>query len=243
MSDESKSKSTKNICPTCRNATIRRVTRDYKVKLPDGQASTVANLSFEECPECKDEFFSIEAMDRISDKVSAELDSLSLSDLKRIREKLQPNMTLLAESLGLGSKTWMRWENGEQNISRSMGYFIRTLSQFPEVYEWVADRSWRQDGAEEQTTTQEHSCATDELFSKAMQVYLSVKSREALSEDEKEESGSLVNELLNRASSVSKKSSINLRRGDIQDSDSRFKDSDSIFKDLESIFKDFPEAS
>ena len=137
----------------------------------------------------------------------------------------------------------MRWENGEQNISRSMGYFIRTLSHFPEVYEWVADRSWRQDEAEEQTTTQEHSCATDELFSKAMQVYLSVKSREALSEDEKEESGSLVNELLNRASSVSKKSSINLRRGDIQDSDSRFKDSDSIFKDFDSIFKDFAEAS
>jgi putative zinc finger/helix-turn-helix YgiT family protein len=143
MSDESKNNSSKDICPTCRNATIRRVTRDYKVKFPDGQTSTVANLSFEECPECKDEFFSSEAMDRISDKVSAELDSLSLSDLKRIREKLQPNMTLLAESLGLGSKTWMRWENGEQNMSRSMGYFVRAMEQFPEVYEWVANRGWR----------------------------------------------------------------------------------------------------
>ena len=175
MSDESKNKSTNNICPTCRNATIRRVTRDYKVNLPDGQTSTVANLSFEECPECKDEFFSSEAMDRISDKVSAELDSLSSSDLKRIREKLQPNMTLLAESLGLGSKTWMRWENGEQNISRSMGYFIRTLSQFPEVDEWVADRGWRQDEAEDQATTQQPSSAIDELLSKVAQDFLLVQ--------------------------------------------------------------------
>jgi putative zinc finger/helix-turn-helix YgiT family protein len=243
MSDESKNNSSKDICPTCRNAKIRRVTRDYKVNLPDGQTSTVANLSFEECPECKDEFFSSEAMDRISDKVSAELDSLSSSDLKRIREKLQPNMTLLAESLGLGSKTWMRWENGEQNISRSMGYFIRTLSQFPEVYEWVADRGWRQDEAEEQATTQEHSSAISELFSKVMQNYLSVKSGETLSEDEKEESGSFVNEMFNRTSSVSKKSRINLRRGDIQDSDSRFKGADSRFNDFDASFKDFAEAS
>jgi hypothetical protein len=152
-------------------------------------------------------------------------------------------MTLLAESLGLGSKTWMRWENGEQNISRSMGYFIRTLSQFPEVYEWVADRGWRQDEAEEQATTQEHSSAISELFSKVMQNYLSVKSGETLSEDEKEESGSFVNEMFNRTSSVSKKSRINLRRGDIQDSDSRFKGADSRFNDFDASFKDFAEAS
>jgi putative zinc finger/helix-turn-helix YgiT family protein len=224
MSDESKNKSTNNICPTCRNATIRRVTRDYKVKLPDGQTSTVANLSFEECPECKDEFFSSEAMDRISDKVSAELDSLSLSDLKRIREKLQPNMTLLAESLGLGSKTWMRWENGEQNISRSMGYFIRTLSQFPEVYEWVADRGWRQDEAEDQATTQQPSSAIDELLLKVAQDLLLVQSSETAGIDEDEEMDQYRDQPLNNPSNLSKQSRINTRRGDIQHVDPRFRD-------------------
>jgi putative zinc finger/helix-turn-helix YgiT family protein len=223
MSDESKNKSTKDICPTCRNATIRRVTRDYKVNLPDGQTSTVANLSFEECPECKDEFFSSEAMDRISDKVSAELDSLSSSDLKRIREKLQPNMTLLAESLGLGSKTWMRWENGEQNISRSMGYFIRTLSQFPEVYEWVADRGWRQDEAEEQATTQQPSSAIDELLLKVAQDLLLVQSSETAGIDEDVEMDQYRDQPLNTPSNSSKKSRINTRRGDVQHVDSRFR--------------------
>ena len=223
MSDESKNKSTKDICPTCRNATIRRVTRDYKVNLPDGQTSTVANLSFEECPECKDEFFSSEAMDRISDKVSAELDSLSSSDLKRIREKLQPNMTLLAESLGLGSKTWMRWENGEQNISRSMGYFIRTLSQFPEVYEWVADRGWRQDEAEEQATTQQPSSAIDELLLKVAQDLLLVQSSETAGIDEDVEMDQYRDQPLNTPSKFSKKSRINTRRGDVQHVDSRFR--------------------
>jgi putative zinc finger/helix-turn-helix YgiT family protein len=216
MSDESKNNSSKDICPTCRNATIRRVTRDYKVNLPDGQTSTVANLSFEECPECKDEFFSSEAMDRISDKVSAELDSLSSSDLKRIREKLQPNMTLLAESLGLGSKTWMRWENGEQNISRSMGYFIRTLSQFPEVYEWVADRGWRQDEAEDQATTQQPSSAIDELLSKVAQDFLLVQSSETAEMDEDKELDKYLDQVFNQPSSVCKNSRINFRMGDKQ---------------------------
>ena len=216
MSDESKSKSTKNICPTCRNATIRRVTSDYKVKLPDGRTSTVANLSFEECPECKDEFFSSEAMDRISDKISADVDSLSLSDLKRIREKLQPNMTLLAESLGLGSKTWMRWEKGEQNISRSMGYFIRTLSQFPEVYEWVADRGWRQDEAEEQATTQQPSSAIDELLSKVAQDFLLVQSSETAEMDEDKELDKYLDQVFNQPSSVCKNSRFNFRKGDIE---------------------------
>ena len=216
MSDESKNKSTKHICPTCRNATIRRVTRDYKVKLPDGQTSTVANLSFEECPECKDEFFSSEAMDRISDKVSAELDSLSLSDLKRIREKLQPNMTLLAESLGLGSKTWMRWENGEQNISRSMGYFIRTLSRFPEVYEWVADRGWRQDEAEEQATTQQPSSAIDETSSKVMQYLNGLQLGETAGIDEDEELDKFLVKVFNQPSNVCKQSRFNFRKGDIE---------------------------
>jgi len=133
-------------------------------------------------------------------------------------------MTLLAESLGLGSKTWMRWENGEQNMSRSMGYFIRAIAQFPDVYEWVADRGWRQDEAEEQATTQEPSSASDETLSKVMQDYLSLKSGETLSEDEKEESGKFVNEMFNRISSVSKRSRVHSRRGDVQHVDARFRD-------------------
>ena len=243
MNPETSNPAPRGVCTQCHEGTYQNMTKDYTVHLRDGDQCTIANLAQRKCNQCGHVVLPWPSALRVDRAVADHTEPVTPEFLKTTRGQLQSNMTLLAESLGLGSKTWMRWENGEQNISRSMGYFIRTLSQFPEVYEWVADRSWRQDGAEEQTTTQEHSCATDELFSKAMQVYLSVKSREALSEDEKEESGSLVNELLNRASSVSKKSSINLRRGDIQDSDSRFKDSDSIFKDLESIFKDFPEAS
>jgi hypothetical protein len=133
-------------------------------------------------------------------------------------------MTLLAESLGLGSKTWMRWENGEQNISRSMGYFIRTLSQFPEVYEWVADRGWRQDEAEDQATTQQPSSAIDELLLKVAQDLLLVQSSETAGIDEDEEMDQYRDQPLNNPSNLSKQSRINTRRGDIQHVDPRFRD-------------------
>jgi hypothetical protein len=125
-------------------------------------------------------------------------------------------MTLLAESLGLGSKTWMRWENGEQNMSRSMGYFIRAMAQFPEVYEWVADRGWRQDEAEEQATTQEPSSAVDETLSKLMQDLNALKVGEAAGIDEDLELDKFLVKVFNQPSNVCKQSRFNFRKGDIE---------------------------
>ena len=110
----------------------------------------------------------------------------------------------------------MRWENGEQNISRSMGYFIRTLSQFPEVYEWVADRGWRQDEAEDQATTQQPSSAIDELLSKVAQDFLLVQSSETAEMDEDKELDKYLDQVFNQPSSVCKNSRINFRMGDKQ---------------------------
>jgi transcriptional regulator with XRE-family HTH domain len=156
--------------------------------------------------------------------VADHTEPVSAEFLKQTRLSLQPNMTLLAESLGLGSKTWMRWENGEQNMSRSMGYFIRAMAQFPEVYEWVADRGWRQDEAEEQATTQQSSSAIDELLSKVAQDFLLVQSSETSGIDEDEEIDQYRDQPLNNPSNFSKQRRINTRRGDIQHVDPRFRD-------------------
>jgi len=211
----------KPTCPSCREGLIKRVTRDYKIKLPDGKSSTIANLRFEECPKCKDEFFSAEAMERISDKVSAESDSLTSSELKRIREKLQSNMTLLGESLGFGSKTWMRWEKGEQNISRSMGYFVRAMAQFPEVYEWVADRAWR--GEEIRPEAKEQSPIKD-LERKILKTYLSLSKPDKREELESKTLDEFLTYVFNSPQKKTQPARINSRRGDIQHVDSRFSD-------------------
>ena len=130
-------------CPGCNKGQLKSVTKDYKVKLPEGDTVTVANLSFRECETCGETVFSALAAQRIDQAIADHTEPLTPEELTKLREVLQANKPLLAESLGLGSKTWLRWESGEQSISRSMGYFIRAMAQFPEVYQWVAGRAWR----------------------------------------------------------------------------------------------------
>ena len=130
-------------CTNCQTGKLKNTTVDYKATLRDGDSVTVPNLNFKECASCGDAVFPAEAARRIDQAVLDHTEPLTLEELKKVRKLLESNKTLLAESLGLGSKTWLRWESGEQSISRSMSYFIRAMAEFPEAYKWVAQRGWR----------------------------------------------------------------------------------------------------
>ena len=56
-----------------------------------------------------------------------------------------------ADAIGLGEKTFHRWLKGTQIASRSMGYYLRAMQHFPEAFEWVKKRGWR-DGAPDSET-------------------------------------------------------------------------------------------
>ena len=132
-----------DLCAQCHDGTYQNMTKDYTVELRDGDQCTIANLAQRKCNQCGHVVLPWPSVQRVDRAVADHTEPVTTEFLKTARSQLQPSMTLLAESLGLGSKTWMRWENGEQNMSRSMGYFVRAMEQFPEVYEWVADRGWR----------------------------------------------------------------------------------------------------
>ena len=216
MNPETSNPAPRGVCTQCHEGTYQNMTKDYTVHLRDGDQCTIANLAQRRCNQCGHVVLPWASALRVDRAVADHTEPVNPDFLKTTRGQLQPNMTLLAESLGLGSKTWMRWENGEQNMSRSMGYFIRAMAQFPEVYEWVADRGWRQDEAEEQTTTQEPSSAIDETLSKVMQDFNALKLGETAGIDEDEELDKYLVQVFNQPSSVCKNSRINFRKGDIQ---------------------------
>ena len=143
MNPETSNPAPRGVCTQCHEGTYQNMTKDYTVRLRDGDQCTIANLAQRKCNQCGHVVLPWASALRVDRAVADHTEPVNPDFLKTARGQLQPNMTLLAESLGLGSKTWMRWENGEQNMSRSMGYFIRAMAQFPEVYEWVADRGWR----------------------------------------------------------------------------------------------------
>ena len=216
MNPETSNPAPRGVCTQCHEGTYQNMTKDYTVRLRDGDQCTIANLAQRKCNQCGHVVLPWASALRVDRAVADHTEPVNPDFLKTTRGQLQPNMTLLAESLGLGSKTWMRWEKGEQNMSRSMGYFIRAMAQFPEVYEWVADRGWRQDEAEEQTTTQEPSSAIDETLSKVMQDFNALKLGETAGIDEDEELDKYLVQVFNQPSSVCKNSRINFRKGDIQ---------------------------
>ena len=132
-----------DLCTQCHEGTYQNMTKDYTVELRDGDQCSIANLAQRKCNQCGHVVLPWPSVQRVDRAVADHTEPVTAEFLMIARNQLQPNMTLLAESLGLGSKTWMRWEKGEQNMSRSMGYFVRAMAQGPEVYEWVADRGWR----------------------------------------------------------------------------------------------------
>ena len=68
---------------------------------------------------------------------------LSQKELEDLQEKSGLDQTEISEVLGLGSKTFHRWLKGTQYPSRSMGYYLRVLAEFPEAFEWLKAKGWR----------------------------------------------------------------------------------------------------
>ena len=143
MNPETSNPAPRGVCTQCHEGTYQNMTKDYTVHLRDGDQCTIANLAQRKCNQCGHVVLPWPSALRVDRAVADHTEPVTPEFLKTTRGQLHSNMTLLAESLGLGSNPWLRWENGEQNMSRSMGYFIRAMAQFPEVYEWVADRGWR----------------------------------------------------------------------------------------------------
>jgi len=71
-------------------------------------------------------------------------DTVSVEILKEFLTKFHLDQTEAADALGLGAKTFHRWVRGTQRVSRSMGYFLRAMVEFPEAFEWIQQRRWRE---------------------------------------------------------------------------------------------------
>ena len=213
-----------DLCAQCHKGTYQNMTKDYTVELRDGDQCTIANLAQRKCDQCGHIVLPWSSVQRVDRAVVDHTEPVQPEFLRSVRGQLEPNMTLLAESLGLGSKTWMRWESGEQNMSRSMGYFVRAMAQFPEVYEWVADRAWRQAKTVQTPNKPQPAYTIDELLAKVIQDYQAAKSIETSEIDDNEELGRYLEQVFHQSSRASKKSRVISRCGDIQHVDHRFRD-------------------
>jgi putative zinc finger/helix-turn-helix YgiT family protein len=130
-------------CSACENGHYEEVLVPYRTMTADEVQVLIPQVKVLRCSACADELLPPETQKQIDEAIAEATEQLSPRDLEAIWEKFGLDQTETAEVLGLGSKTFHRWLNGNQYPSRSMGYYLRVLAEFPETFEWLRGRGWR----------------------------------------------------------------------------------------------------
>jgi len=135
---------TKNTtCPCCGEGTLRSLSRDYLAKIGEGQTIKASNISMEVCDKCGEEILALEAAREVDLAIAEYTERLTPAELTAIREGFGVDKTEMSKALGLGGKTYLRWEQGSQYPNRSMGNDLRVLREIPEAFEWLRTRGWK----------------------------------------------------------------------------------------------------
>lgn len=115
----------------------------YTVQLPDGDSFVLPSLEIFRCGQCAAVEIPSASSEQIELAIDKYTDSLSAEFLEEFLTHFGLDQTTAAQALGLGGKTIHRWIRGTQRVSRSMGYFLRAMRQFPEAFHWVRNRAWQ----------------------------------------------------------------------------------------------------
>ena len=132
-----------NLCPACNTGHLYPRRIDYTIPIGDGLTVKVPNLLVEVCDHCGESVLSADASDAVDAVIADQSEELTTHEVEQFREGCGVDQTEMSEILGLGGKTYHRWEKGNQVVSRSMGYYLRVLAEFPEAFQWLRDRGWR----------------------------------------------------------------------------------------------------
>jgi putative zinc finger/helix-turn-helix YgiT family protein len=130
-------------CDECDSGTVETVTEDYTIHSPDGNTIVVPGVEMHRCSQCGETLIPAASSRYITEFQARESEQLTREELHAIFERSNLTQKDFAEALGLGEKTFHRWLKGTQVVSRSMGYYLRSMDLFPEAFDWVKERSWR----------------------------------------------------------------------------------------------------
>ena len=131
-------------CPCCQQGHFALVQIDHTERVAEDNPITVPGVWVERCEHCGETVFPGETTRFIESVVADETEQLTARELERIREDLGvATQDEMSEILGLGLKTYHKWESGRQFPTRSMSYYIRVLADVPGAFEYLRRRAWR----------------------------------------------------------------------------------------------------
>ena len=131
-------------CPSCQKGLFALVQIDHTEPVADDNPITVPGVWVERCDHCGEIVFPGETTRFIESAVAEQTEQLTSRELERIREDLGvATQDEMSDALGLGLKTFHKWESGRQFPTRSMSYYIRVLAGVPGAFDFLRRRAWR----------------------------------------------------------------------------------------------------
>lgn len=123
-------------CPICEKGDLKTVTDTYVTEYlgRDGVSRPlyVPNVTWSECGACGEAILDDDAVHAIEAARRHAQGLLSPKDIKVLRTKLDKTQTEMSNLLGVGEKTYCRWESGAYIQSTAFDKYLRLLIEVPE---------------------------------------------------------------------------------------------------------------
>ena len=127
-------------CPLCDKGDLEERVMDYRTILKEGdhfKRILVKKLTVEVCANCKEIILPKESLERVYNERHSRRHLLTTDELKKVRRDLGLTQSRMSELLGIGKKSYLRWEKGSSLQSRSMDRYIRLLRASPDNAEFL----------------------------------------------------------------------------------------------------------
>lgn len=124
-------------CPICGNETLEPRHGEFRFEPPaniPGGLMVVPDTDWLECSSCEERILSNELNDAIELMTYDRLGLLPPKEIEDIRTRLGLTQVQMAELLGVGEKTYARWEAGKSYHNTSSDNLIRLVAQSPELF-------------------------------------------------------------------------------------------------------------
>ena len=125
---------TTTTCPVCGNATLEERQGEYRFEpppnLPGGEMA-VPDAVWSACSTCGEEILPDTLTRAIDAHRYKRLGLLTPDELRGVRDKTGLSAVDMAHLLGVGEKTYTRWENGRSLQNKSNDTLVRLLDRNP----------------------------------------------------------------------------------------------------------------
>lgn len=124
-------------CPICGGKSMLNKIGEYHFEPPQnipGGRMIIKDTSWEECGECGEKILSADLEAKLEKERYKRLGLLLPEEIRKIRKRTNLTQSQVAKILGVGEKTYTRWEAGRSLQNKSSDNLIRLMDEDPELF-------------------------------------------------------------------------------------------------------------